>query len=75
MTTTTHRYRSEFARRFFDQGEACGEAVSVLKILEARGVQVPDEMRATIAECTDSEQLDRWIRQAATADKIQDLDG
>src|SRR5207302_1111761 len=26
MTTTTHRYRSELARRWYDQGEAKGEA-------------------------------------------------
>jgi 3-methyladenine DNA glycosylase AlkC len=70
MTTTTHRYQSDFARRYFSQGEA----EAVLTILDARGIAVPDEIRANIAKCTDLDQLGRWIRRAATADKIQDLD-
>jgi hypothetical protein len=70
MTTTTHQYQSDFARRYFSQGEA----KAVLAILDARGVEVPDETRADIASCTDLDQLDRWVRRAATADKIQDLD-
>ncbi|WP_433201144.1 hypothetical protein ACQP00_30030 [Dactylosporangium sp. CS-047395] len=82
MTATSHRYHSEFARRYFDQGEAQGEArgkaqgeaTSLLAILEARGIEIPDEMRSRIAECTDPVQLGTWIRRAATADKIQDLD-
>ena len=74
MTTTSHRYHSEFARRYYDQGEAKGEADALLTILDARGVQVPDHIRADIAGCTDLEQLRTWIRQASTADKIHELD-
>ena len=78
MTTTSHRYQSEFARRYFSegeaQGEARGEAKAVLAFLDARGIAVPDDVRARIAGCTDLDQLDVWIRRAATAHKIQDLD-
>jgi hypothetical protein len=74
MTTTSHRYQSEFARRYFNQGEAQGEAKAVLAFLDARGIAVPDDIRARIAACTDLDQLDTWIRRAATAHKIQDLD-
>jgi hypothetical protein len=77
MSTTSHRYQSDFARRYFSQGEvigqARGEAKAVLAILDARGVEVPDDVRATIADCTDLAQLDVWVRRAATADKIEDL--
>jgi hypothetical protein len=81
MTTTGHRYQSDFARRYFSQGEAQGELIgkargearAVLAILEARGVEVPDDVRATITGCTDPAQLETWIRRAATADKIEDL--
>jgi hypothetical protein len=83
MTTTGYRYESEFALRYFNkgkaegeaEGQARGEAQAVLAILEARGVAVPDEDRARIATCTDLAQLDAWVRRAATAEKIQDLDG
>lgn len=83
MTVTSHRYHSDFARRYYSQGEAEGEARgraegearAVLAILDARGVAVPDDVRARIAGCTDLDQLDTWVRRAVTADKIQDLDG
>jgi hypothetical protein len=82
MTATSHRYESDFARRYFSQGEAQGkaegkaegEAKAVLAVLDARGVDVPDDVRARVMACTDLEQLDAWIRRAAGATKIQDLD-
>lgn len=90
MTTTTHRYQSDFARRYFSAGEAQGEAQgeargkaegkaqgeadAVLVILDARGIDVPEPIRAEIAGCTDLDRLGGWIRQAATAHKIEDLD-
>jgi hypothetical protein len=101
MTTTGHRYQSEFARRYFDQGEAQGEARglaqgearglaqgeargearglakgearAVLAILDARGIEVSDDARARITACTDHDRLGIWIRLAATADKMEDL--
>ena len=70
MTTTSHPYQSEFARRYVSEGEAD----AVLQVLAARGISVPDEVRNTIAGCTDLDQLKVWVRQAATADKVEDLD-
>jgi hypothetical protein len=89
MTTTTHGYQSDFARRYYDAGEAEGEARgkaegeakgkaegearAVLAVLDARGIEVPDPVREDITSCTDLDQLDTWIRRAATAAKVQDL--
>jgi len=69
MTTAAHRYQSDFARRYFNQGEA----KALLAILDARNIWVPDDIRADIMTCTDTAQLEAWIRRAATADKIQDV--
>jgi hypothetical protein len=55
------------------EGKAEGEARAVLTFLDARGIEVPDSVREDIAGCTDLDQLDTWIRRAATADKVQDL--
>ncbi|MEV8512471.1 hypothetical protein [Dactylosporangium sp. NPDC051484] len=49
-------------------------ARAVLTVLDAREVEILDEIRANIADCTDLDQLGIWIRRAATVDKIQDLD-
>jgi hypothetical protein len=61
--------QSNFARRHFSQGEA----EALLTILDARGIEVPDDVRTEITDCTDLEQLNTWIRRAATAHKVQDL--
>jgi hypothetical protein len=74
MTTTSHRYQSDFARRYFNEGEARGKVTALLDILNARGVEIPDEVRADITGCTDVDRLGVWILRAITADKIQDLD-
>ena len=73
MTTTTHRYQSDFARRYYGEGEAKGEAKAVLAFLDARGIEIPDPVREDIISCTDLDQLDTWIRRAATANKVQEL--
>jgi hypothetical protein len=73
MTSAAYRYESEFARRLVSRGEADGEAKALLAILDARKIQVPDDIRADITTCTDTAQLEEWIRRAATAEKIQDV--
>jgi hypothetical protein len=70
-----YTYQSDFARRYFGEGEAKGEANALLAILDARQVPVPDDIRADIVGCTDLAQLEEWIRRAATADKIEDVLG
>lgn len=85
VTTTGYRYQSDFARRYFSagktegkaegkaEGKTEGEARTLLMVLEARSIAVPDEVRARIIDCTDVDQLDTWARRAATANKIGDL--
>jgi hypothetical protein len=69
MTTGTYQYQSDFARRYFHEGEA----KALLSFLAARGVEVTDEARDRILGCTDRHQLDTWIRRAATAPTVHDL--
>jgi hypothetical protein len=77
MSTTEHRYQSDFARRYYAQGEASGEAKgeakAILAVLDARGIEVPDDLREQISTCTDVTRLDTWIRRAATARTAADL--
>jgi hypothetical protein len=81
LTTTSHRYVSDFARRYYDQGEAegeakgkaQGEAMAVLAVLDARGIKVSDKVRERVYESTDLGQLETWIRRAATASTADDL--
>jgi hypothetical protein len=80
MTTTTHHYQSDFARRYFDQGatqgkaegKAEGMATAVLDVFDARGIA---DVRERILCCTDIDQLDTWIRRAVTVAAARDVLG
>jgi hypothetical protein len=77
MTAITHRYQSDFARRYFADGEAQGvakgKAAAVLAVLQARGIEVGGADRETIIGCENHDQLDSWVLRAATATVIQDV--
>ena len=55
------------------EGEAKGEAKSVLLVLDARGLPVPDSVRERVTGCTDTDQLERWVRRAAVIDRAEQL--
>ncbi|WP_431956292.1 hypothetical protein [Nocardia lijiangensis] len=75
MTTGTYEYKSEFARRYYARGEVSSEARTLLMILRARHIHVPNEVEARIRDCTDREQLDTWVVRAATAKSLDDVLG
>jgi hypothetical protein len=73
MAVGTYEYQSDFARGYFTRGKAEGEADAVLRVLAARGIDVPDDARARILECSDLDQLRTWVSRAATATSLPDL--
>ena len=73
MKTRDREYKSDFARGYYDQGEARGEAKAVLAVLSARGIDVPEEVRVRIWECTDLALLESWVRRAVTVASIDEL--
>lgn len=77
MTIGTYEYQSEFTERLRNEGAAKGRAEAkaddVLRVLRARGVEVPDDVRARIVKCADLEQLDAWLDRASTAHSVDDL--
>ena len=73
MTTSTWRYQSDFARKYFDEGEAKGKAEDVLAVLQARGITVSPEARARVTECTDTSQLSEWLIRAVNASHLSEV--
>jgi len=65
---------TKFKDTFVDQliaeglakGEAKGEARMILRVLAARGLQVPAEIRQRVLSCADTSQLEAWGDRAAT---------
>lgn len=81
MSSATWPVYSPFAREHYGRGKdegraegrAEGEAQAVLRVLAARRIEVPEDARARIRECTDQRQLDVWLDRAAVATSITDL--
>jgi hypothetical protein len=77
MASRTYEYQSEFVRKFIFQGRAEGqaqeEARAIVEVLDARGFDVPDDVRARIAECSDLDRLRLWLRRAVTINAVADL--
>jgi predicted transposase YdaD len=55
------------------EGRAEGEADALLRVLAARGVEVPEDVHARIRACMDMGQLNTWLDRAAAATSITDL--
>ncbi|MBI4701764.1 MAG: hypothetical protein HY744_11505 [Deltaproteobacteria bacterium] len=55
-----------------------GRAEAVIAVLAARGLDVPESLRAQILSCRSTAALDRWLTRAATcaaADELGDAGG
>lgn len=70
-----HEYQSEYARRYFGQGLAEGKAEGVLRVIEARGFTVPEELAQRVRACRDIPTLDAWLARAATLPDVAELFG
>jgi hypothetical protein len=53
--------------------EARGEAKSILKILEGRGVAIDPAQREEILHCSNLDRLDRWLLRATLASSADEL--
>ena len=73
MKTRDREYKSDFARGYYGQGEARGEAKAVLAVLSTRGIDVPEKVRVRIWECTDLALLESWVRRAVTVASVSEL--
>jgi hypothetical protein len=57
------------------RGRAEGEAVLLLRVLQARGLEVPGDVRDMITSCGDTAQLEAWFDRAISAASLDDVFG
>ena len=77
----TTKFRDTFVDRLLAEGEAKGraegraegEASTILRVLAARGLEVPANFREQVLSCTDTSQLETWADRAATATSIEEV--
>lgn len=65
-----YEYQSDFARKYVAEGEAKEAARSLLVVLQARGITVPDSVRERILAQKQPEQLRRWLDKAVVASSL-----
>lgn len=73
MDIKNYKWQSDWAKSHIAQGYAQGMARALLRVLDARSVAVPDDVRTRITDCTDIEKLERWGRRAAVMDPAEVL--
>ncbi|WP_437502503.1 hypothetical protein [Sorangium sp. So ce1099] len=73
MMKSGYEYQSDFARSYVAKGRIEAKAQAVLAFLEARGLEVPADVRERVLASTDLAELDRWIRRAAIVSDAREL--
>jgi hypothetical protein len=75
----TTKFRDTFVDRLLAEGEAKGEAKgearTILRVLAARGLEVPTKVREQVLSCTDISQLETWADRAANATTVEEVFG
>jgi Arc/MetJ-type ribon-helix-helix transcriptional regulator len=56
-----------------EEGEVAGQAKALLAVLESRGMRISKKARTRILACTDIEQIDAWLRKAASVASVDEL--
>ncbi|WP_406160436.1 hypothetical protein OG298_25610 [Streptomyces sp. NBC_01005] len=73
VAVDTSFYKSFMSEEIRDEGRAEGRAEGILLVLEARGIDLPDETREKITSCDDPQLLRQWLSRAATAATIEEV--
>ncbi|KYF47826.1 hypothetical protein BE08_15765 [Sorangium cellulosum] len=73
MMKSGYQYQSEFARSYVAKGQIEAKAHDVLAVLEARGLEIPVEVRECVLASTDLAELDRWLRRAVVASSAREV--
>ncbi|MPY63114.1 RpnC/YadD family protein [Streptomyces spongiae] len=55
------------------EGKAEGEATLILRLLERRGIPVPEDVRERVLGCTDLDTLTLWFDRSLTAATVEEL--
>ncbi|WP_259402573.1 hypothetical protein [Microbispora sp. H10670] len=72
MVTTIQDFE-HLGEKYFSHWLAKGEGDAILNVLEARGLEVPDDVRERIHQCQDLDQLRTWVRRAVTVTSAHEL--
>ncbi len=73
MIPQGYEFKTPFIRDALQKGRAEGRAMSIIDVLETRGIPVSADLRTRILGCTDLETLGQWFRRAVTVTSADEL--
>ncbi|MFI2424890.1 hypothetical protein ACH5A7_12435 [Streptomyces sp. NPDC018955] len=65
--------RQKVQREVREEARAEGRTEDILFVLEQRGLDVSDDVRSRITDCTDPDLLRHWLARAVTAPKAEEI--
>ncbi|WP_040710698.1 hypothetical protein [Nocardiopsis potens] len=75
VASAIYDFTTPFTERYVEKGRAEGIAKMILKVSDARGIAVGDEVRERVLSCTDVETLDTWGGRAAVVSSADEIFG
>ncbi|MEU6505380.1 hypothetical protein [Streptomyces sp. NPDC046942] len=66
-------FKSSLAEELRDEGRAKAKVEAVLRLLDRRGVEIPDEARERVTSCDDLDLLNAWFDRAITATSASEV--
>ncbi len=69
MIPQNYVYQSDFARKYYAQGRV----EAIYDVLEARGLAIPEELRAMLDDLRSPTRLQSLLRRALTVKRAEDL--
>jgi hypothetical protein len=75
MATYTPRFPGSgtLIEETLNAGEAKGRAADILRILDRRGIEIPEDARERITSCTDLDVLGTWFDRSLTVTNTEEL--
>lgn len=73
MTAIQYCWRHPLAEQVREEGRIQDRQEMTLRILEWRGIPVPDSLRERLLACTDLDQLEVWAQRAVHATHATEL--
>ncbi|WP_344484684.1 hypothetical protein [Glycomyces endophyticus] len=75
MQQETYPYQSKLLAETEAKGKAVGESNALLIVLESRGLLITEDQRRRIEGCQDLNELNSWLKLAATAPSVKAIIG
>ncbi|GHH12300.1 hypothetical protein Srubr_74640 [Streptomyces rubradiris] len=73
MTAVQYFWRHPLAEQVREEGRIQKQQEMTLRVLEWRGIPVPDAVRERVMACADEDQLDVWAQRAVHATDAAEL--